>query len=43
MAIMSLTTHMAEFIFLLLLLWRTVWSLWSEVTGLMAIMVPAIV
>ena len=36
MAIMSLTTGMAEFVFLILLLWRTVWSLWGAVTGLMA-------
>ena len=42
MTIMSLTTGMAEFIFLLLLLWRTIWSLWVAVTGLMPIGVPAI-
>jgi len=42
MAIMSLTTGMTAFVFLLLL-WRTVWSRFGAVTGLMAIMVPAIV
>ena len=40
---MSLTTGMAESNFLLLLvLWRTVWSLWSAVTVLVPISVPAI-
>ena len=41
MATMSLTTPMAEFAYLLLLLWWAVWSLWSAVNGLTAIMVPS--
>ena len=39
---MSLTTDMAEFVFLLLVLWRTVWSRCGAVSDLMAIGVPAI-